>query len=319
MEAATPEGGRTAPIRRAPFVYALIVVDAVAVSLFSVATGGTFDWWLIVLGVIAVGALAVPVPAWLSRWAPMLLIAVVFLSLGGLAHYQGTRAGSTLPIQFDRAVSGVVVPLWLQEHAPALLGLPAGALTAEYMLHYAMPLLTALWLWRRHRERFDRFVATYMLAMVFGFAVYLAFPQTPPWYASQQGLLPPLHRSIIEVLQSFHAGALYASADPEPFGAMPSLHVTIPVVVAAEVIGALRSRWRWLWVLYPATVAFGVLLMAEHYLLDTLGGAAVGLVALMVVRSLPARVLSGSERDHQTNGISRRVVHEYSTYSGPRR
>jgi hypothetical protein len=95
--------------------------------------------------------------------------------------------------------------------------------------------------------------------------------------------------------------------------------VTIPVVVAAEVIGALRSRWRWLWVLYPATVAFGVLLMAEHYLLDTLGGAAVGLVALMVVRSLPARVLSGSERDHQTNGISRRVVHEYSTYSGPRR
>lgn len=29
MEAATPEGGRTAPIRRAPFVYALIVVDAV--------------------------------------------------------------------------------------------------------------------------------------------------------------------------------------------------------------------------------------------------------------------------------------------------
>jgi hypothetical protein len=281
-------------IRRAPFVYALIAVDAAAVALFSIAVGGSFDWWLVALCAVAVAALLLPVPQWLSRCAPMVLIAVVFLALGGLSQRQGGLASSTLLIAGDRALTGTVVPVWLQQHLPWLLGAPVGVLTAAYLAHYIAPLATAWWLWHRHPARFDGFVATYMLAMVIGFAVYLLFPQSPPWYASQQGLLPHVQRSVIDVLQSLHLGSLYAGADPEPFGAMPSLHVTIPVLVAAAVIAALRSRWRWLWLLYPATVGFAVLLMAEHYLTDTLAGVAVALVAMAVVNLLPSRLLSGA-------------------------
>lgn len=293
MEVAAAQSGLMPAIRRAPFVYALIVADAVTVALLSIAVGGALDWWLVALCLVAVAALLLPVPQWLSRWAPMVLIAVVFLALGGLSQRQGIHASSTLLIVVDRAITGTVVPVWLQQHLPELLGAPARVLTAAYMAHYVAPLLTAWWLWRRHRSHFDGFVATYMLAMVIGFAVYLAFPQSPPWYASQQGLLPPLHRSVIEVLQSLHVGSLYAGADPEPFGAMPSLHVTIPVIVAAAVIEVQSSRWRWLWLLYPATVAFAVLLMAEHYLTDTLAGVAVAVAALGLVAILPSRLLSG--------------------------
>jgi hypothetical protein len=293
------ELGRTAAalmpaIRRAPFVYALVVADAAAVTLFSIFVGGAFDWWLVALCVAALAALLLPVPQWLSRWAPMVLIGVVFLALGGLSQRQGVHASSTLLIDGDRAMTGTVVPVWLQQHLPTLLGAPAAALTAAYLAHYVAPLGAAWWLWRRHPARFDGFVATYVLAMVIGFAVYLTFPQSPPWYASQQGLLPHLQRSVIDVLQSLHVGSLYAGADPEPFGAMPSLHVTIPALVAAAAIGALRSRWRWLWLLYPATVAFAVLLMAEHYLTDTLAGVAVALVAMALVSVLPSRLLSGA-------------------------
>jgi hypothetical protein len=227
----------------------------------------------------------------------MLLIAVVFLALGGLSMHQGLHASSTFLIAADRALTGAVVPVWLQEHLPLLLGAPAGALTALYLAHYIAPLLTAWWLWRRHRAHFDSFVATYMLAMVIGFAVYLTFPQTPPWYAAQHGLLPHVQRSVITVLQALHAGSLYAGADPEPFGAMPSLHVTIPVVVAAAVIGVQGSRWRWLWLLYPAAAGFAVLLMAEHFLTDTLAGIAVAGLALVLVSALPARLLSGNGDD----------------------
>ena len=297
MEAARPESARSPAIRRAPFVYALIVADAVAVTLFSIAVGGALDWWLVALCAVAVAALLLPVPQWLTRWAPMVLIAIVFMALGGLSQRQGGHASSTLLIAGDRALTGTVVPVWLQQHLPGLLGAPAGALTAVYLAHYVAPLATAWWLWRRHPARFDGFVATYMLAMVIGFAVYLTFPQSPPWYASQHGLLPHVQRSVIDVLQSLHVGSLYAGADPEPFGAMPSLHVTIPVLVAAALIGALRSRWRWLWLLYPATVAFAVLLMAEHYLTDTLAGVAVALVAMAVVGLLPSRLLSGAGPD----------------------
>ena len=294
MEVARPVGGFMPAIRRAPFVYALIVGDAVTVTLFSIAAGGSFDWWLVALCAVAIAALLLPVPQWLSRWAPMVLIGVVFLALGGLSQRQGGHASSTLLIDVDRTLTGTVVPVWLQQHLPALLGATVGVFTAVYMAHYVAPLATAWWLWRRHRAHFDSFVAAYMLAMVIGFAVYLTFPQSPPWYASQHGILPPLHRSVIEVLQSLHVGSLYAGADPEPLGAMPSLHVTIPVLVAATVIGVQRSRLRWLWLLYPVTVAFGVLLMAEHYLTDTLAGAAVALVALALVAALPQRMLSGS-------------------------
>ncbi|MBJ7594397.1 MAG: phosphatase PAP2 family protein [Candidatus Dormibacteraeota bacterium] len=294
MDVVTPEAARMPAIRRAPFVYALIVADAAAVALFSLAAGGTFDWWLVALGAVAVAALLLPVPQWLSRWAPMLLIAIVFLALGGLSQRQGIHASSAFLIAADRALTGTVVPVWLQHHLPLLLGAPAWALTAVYLAHYVAPLLAAGWLWWRHRERFDAFVATYLLAMVIGFAVYLTFPQSPPWLAAQQGLLPHLHRSVVEVLQSLHLGSLYAGADPEPFGAMPSLHVTIPVLVAAVVISAQRSRWRWMWLLYPAAVAVAVLVMAEHYLTDTLAGVAVALVAAAVVSALPARALSGT-------------------------
>ncbi len=294
MEVGRPGGALMPAIRRAPFVYALIVADAATVTLFSIAVGGSFDWWLVALCAVAIGALTLPVPQWFSRWAPLLLIAVVFLALGGLSHRQGTHASSTLLIAIDRALTGTVVPVWLQQHLPTLLGAPAALFTAEYMAHYVAPLAVAWWLWRRHRGHFDGFVAMYMLAMVVGFGVYLTFPQSPPWFASQQGLLPHVQRSVIDVLQSAHLGSLYAGADPEPFGAMPSLHVTIPALVAAAVIAVQRSRWRWLWLLYPATVAFGVLLMGEHYLTDTLAGVALALLVVAVVTALPSRVLSGT-------------------------
>ena len=292
MEVVTPEAARIPAIRCTPFVYALIVADAAAIALFTIAAGGTFDWWLVALVSVAFAALLLPVPQWLSRWAPMLLVAVVFLALGGLSQRQGIHASSAFLIAVDRTLTGTVVPVWLQQHLPLFLGAPALALTAVYLAHYVAPLLTAGWLWRRHRDRFDGFVATYVLAMVIGFAVYLTFPQSPPWYASQHGLLPHLQRSVIDVLQSLHLGSLYAGADPEPFGAMPSLHVTIPVLVVATAITVQRSRWRWLWLLYPVAAAFAVLMMAEHYLTDTLAGVAVAFVAVAMVSALPARALS---------------------------
>lgn len=292
MEQTRAEPSRP-PIHRTPYVYGLIACSAAALAALTAAGPGRFSWWLVALIAFSVAALLVPAPEWVGRWAPMILVGVLFLALGGLSALQVTHADSVSAIDVDRALTGAVVPVWLQQHLPALLGAPAAVLTGEYMLHYVAPLLTAWWLWRRRPEHFDRFVAAYMTAMVLGFALYIVLPQTPPWFAAQHGMLPPLHRTIVDVLQSLNAGTLYAGADPEPLGAMPSLHVTIPVLVAITAICRLRSPWRWLWILYPVTVAFGVLLMAEHYLLDTFAGAAVAVVAVILVRMLPSRAVSG--------------------------
>ena len=106
---------------------------------------------------------------------------------------------------------------------------------------------------------FGRFVAAYMVLMATGFVIYLLFPEMPPWLASQNGLLPHVHRIVVESLQQLGGfGGFYAGADPEPNAAMPSLHVAVPMLIACAAIGK-ASKHRglaWLWMLYPLTIGF---------------------------------------------------------------
>jgi len=134
--------------------------------------------------------------------------------------------------------------------------------------------------------------------MASGFVVYLLFPEMPPWLAAQHGWLPPTHRYVVETLQGMSGlGRLYAGADPEPNAAMPSLHVAVPMVIAATAI-AVRG-WRrpasWLWLLYPLTVSFGVLYLGEHYVADVVVGAVLGAVAFAAVEAASCVGIVGRE------------------------
>jgi membrane-associated phospholipid phosphatase len=68
---------------------------------------------------------------------------------------------------------------------------------------------------------------------------------------------------------------------------MPSIHVTIAVVTAAGIRETSRRRWaRALAPAYPPLVAGVVLVTANHYLLDTVAGAALGRAALGAAKLL---------------------------------
>jgi PAP2 superfamily len=58
------------------------------------------------------------------------------------------------------------------------------------------------------------------------------------------------------------------------FAAMPSLHFGWAVLVAATIIGLLRSRWRFLAIAHPVVTLLAIVATANHYWLD----AAVALV-----------------------------------------
>jgi membrane-associated phospholipid phosphatase len=162
-------------------------------------------------------------------------------------------------------------------------------LAVEYLFHFAAPLATGLWLWLRHRERFGTFVGAYVLVMAAGFLVYLLYPEMPPWLAAQTGRLPPVHRIVVETLQRLGSfGTLYAGADPEPNAAMPSLHVAVPMIIAcaAVTVRGLGRPASWLWLLYPATISFGVVYLGEHYVADVVAGLALGVVAHLAAAQL---------------------------------
>src|SRR5258708_19473192 len=62
--------------------------------------------------------------------------------------------------------------------------------------------------------------------------------------------------------------------------AMPSVHIGWAILVAIAVIAALRSRWRWLALLYPVMTTVAVVVTANHFWLD---GVAAAIVLLLVL------------------------------------
>lgn len=307
---------RVRPLIHAPLVYGVLLAYSVIAGLAVVVLGGSPTPWLLAL-LAAAGFFALG-KAHPHLWdaLPFATVAVMFWALSSLSNVASQHAHESDVISLDKTITGgVVLPQWLQAHigttGPFLfLGL---ALTFLYMLHFVTPVLTGAWLWWRHRTAFSTFVAAYILAMAVGFVIYMAFPTVPPWLASQHGDLGPIQRTVVSTLQHIGLGGLYSGGDPEPNGSMPSLHVTVPLIVALGLMNASRwSRKSWLWLLYPATLSFGVIYLGEHYLVDDIVGILLALVCFATTLKVHswwerrAVALVGSKADEvpQPVGIS---------------
>lgn len=221
-------------------------------------------------------------------WLPFLFVAVMFEDLGSLAGAITADVHVRDPIAVDNwLLGGRVGSIWLQTllTGPLVGSLIQPVLVVEYLCHFIAPLAMAGWLWRRHRQRFGTFVAAYTLVMSAGFAIYLLYPEMPPWLAAQHGDLPTVHRTVVEWLARLGDVAnLYAGADPEPNAAMPSLHVAIPTVIALMILQVRGWQRRDLvWLAYPLTLAFGVVFLGEHYVADVVVGICLGAVAYALV------------------------------------
>jgi len=241
---------------------------------------------------VLIGAGLVPRLRTLVRaWLPFLFVAVMFEDLGAVQPLVAGAVHAAGPVAFERGIFGVNVALWLQQHLGGLHGpqwwqLP---LVAEYLAHFVAPILAGGYLWWRVRSRFGDFVAVYSLVMAAGFAVYLLFPEMPPWLAAQHGLLQPVGRVVVATVQHVPwLGGVYAGADPFPNGAMPSLHVAVPMAIALSMMAARgrQSRLRWLWLVYPLTMSFAVVDLGEHYVADAVVGLAFGALCHYAVTSL---------------------------------
>jgi hypothetical protein len=282
--AAPPRRRSVHAFRQRPLVYGAMATYAVA-SIGLMATrqvGLTSEHALILLLVgFAVFGRARP---FVWDWLPFLFVAVMFEDLTGVGAKIAGSVHVIAPIVLEKSLfGGVVWTSWLQAHLEVgTFGRVLGVVLAgEYLFHFAAPLVAGFWLWIWHRDRFGTFVGAYVMVMAAGFLVYLLYPEMPPWLAAKNGELPPVHRIVVETLQKLGSfGTFYAGADPEPNAAMPSLHVSVPMVIACAVVAVrgVRRPSSWLWMLYPATISFGVIYLGEHYVADVVVGIALGVV-----------------------------------------
>jgi hypothetical protein len=153
-------------------------------------------------------------------------------------------------------------------------------------LHFVVTIAVLVWIYVKYplRYRSIRSVlfATNLIALV-GFWTFALAP--PRMFAS---------RGFIDTVVSFHTWGSYASGDlakaSNQFAAMPSLHIGWSLWCAVAIVALAERNWvRVLGALYPVATLFVVIGTANHYLLDTVGGAVALALGFGVQRVLSGR------------------------------
>jgi membrane-associated phospholipid phosphatase len=212
------------------------------------------------------------------------------------------------PYRLDQLVFGVrtagrvLTPpeLFAIHHWPAV-DLVAGTAYIIFVW-WALGFAAYLALFRRDaagRRLLVRFGWTFLAMNVAGIVTYYLYPAAPPWYVAEYGL-GPVHREA----RASMAGAArwdaltgipwftsFYSRSPEVFGAIPSLHVSYPLLT--YLFGReLGKRW-----LDAASfglfllVAFAAVYLGHHYVIDVVLGALYAIGAWAIGRERPGHDL----------------------------
>ena len=146
--------------------------------------------------------------------------------------------------------------------------------------HFAVTIFALVWLFRRFPARYPRWrntlAVTTALALI-GFATYPLMP--PRLLPASYGYVDTLR--AFGSLWSFDSGAM--SKISNQYAAMPSLHFAWAAWCTLVLVPALRSWWaKAAAVIYPLFTLFAIVVTANHFVLDAVGGLVVlGLGALI--------------------------------------
>jgi inositol phosphorylceramide synthase catalytic subunit len=150
---------------------------------------------------------------------------------------------------------------------------------------------------KKDEPRMARIAWGFFAANLIGWAIWLAFPAAPPWYVDVYGLGPAHADAIPSAAGALRVDALFGihlfqgmySRNTNVFGAMPSLHVAYPTVVAL-VVSDLGRRYRVPTIGFALLVGFSAVYLRHHYILDVLAGTAVAFVSYALVRLAEAQI-----------------------------
>ena len=161
----------------------------------------------------------------------------------------------------------------------------ASPLTAEAFAAFYewafYPLLACvlIWLGFTHRSVYLQTRRALIVALALAAIVFLLFPTAPP------RMLPGLGIHDTVGMQDHDAGSFHGISY-NPYAAMPSMHVGWSLIVAGGVFRAVRSPWlRGIAIAHPLVMATATIATGNHYLLDCIAGAVIGVVAVLAVGS----------------------------------
>ena len=237
-----------------------------------------------------------------KRFAPFILILLVYDSFRGLVPLLNSHVHYTLMSNFDKFIFGTLPTVTLQKW------LWHGYVTwydfmlyIVYMMHFVLPIILAIIVWKLRESHYWKFVTAYLFTSFAAFAVYLAYPTAPPWLASQNGYIAPITRvssAVYSALGIKNFPSLYNHFAPNPVAAVPSLHAAYAILFVLFVFKLFGRKWGTLSLIYPALMIFGVVYMGEHYVFDVVTGIILAVIGYLIAPWLLK----------QTQGLLRRLL-----------
>jgi membrane-associated phospholipid phosphatase len=256
------------PVERTPIVICLALV-----VLSTLGRGGTLGWLFMVAGMTE------------------------FLVLRASVHALGMPLHTGDLQWLETVVCFGVYPSYALQRlffTPGSLGVVDHFASWVHWSYFFVPYLAMIGVWT-WRPRQSAQLALLLVSTLFvGLVGYALLPATPPWLASAHQGLPHVWR-IMELVGHSLNPAMYqhiyrSIGGPNPTAALPSLHFAITFML---VLFAWRSRrlWRVLAIAYSCAMAFALVYLGEHYVVDLILGAIVAGAVWIFLRSFFERLV----------------------------
>lgn len=152
----------------------------------------------------------------------------------------------------------------------------------------------AVFLYGRDFHRLQRFAWTFLLLNIAGFLTYHLYPAAPPWYFHAHGCVVDLdarasagpNLARVDALMGVEYFRGFYGRSNDIFGAVPSLHVAYPALVAIETWPYLSVPKRVVAVAYAALMCVAAVYLDHHWVIDVLVGLAYTAALMWLLRRL---------------------------------
>lgn len=258
-------------------------------------------WVLAGLGVHAATQGARRVGRLLADWLPLVAVLLAYDASRGLADGLGIPVAVRELADADRWIGGGVLPnVWLQEQVDADWWRAVAALV--YSSHFVVTPVVLAVLWVRSRQRWARCARLVVALSLAGLTTYVLYPAAPPWLAAKEGAIEPVARitsSGWAVLGLPKAGVLldHGQGQVNLVAAVPSLHTAFAVLMCAVLLPVAHWWWqRAVLVAYAVTMPLVLVWGGEHYVVDTLLGAAYAVAIVLLMPSMERAGRAAAQR-----------------------
>jgi PAP2 superfamily len=257
-------------------------------------------------------------------WIPFIGLFFAYELMRGYADNIGLAVHVTDVLALERLLFVGLVPTQVLQdlfHPATGTDVLASVATVFYFLHFPLPIAVGFFLWLRRRRVYYDYVAALIVLAMAGFVTYVLLPVAPPWWAAEHGFLPgPDGLPAIAYLKEqgfdqlarlfgFEGHYIYSytiyDINPNQVAAFPSLHAAFPFLgflFARRAFG----RVGWILLAYSVCVWLSIVYLADHYVVDIIGGLLYASAAYWAVIHAPTwfrRAIDDAADDELEAGV----------------